>query len=68
MPAVAKLAPEPIAYTIRDIAAKMQVSRTKAYYMVTSRSIPGVVRIDGCLRIDRKAFDQWWEEQVEEGL
>lgn len=54
--------PEPRTYTVDDIAAILQIGRTSAYNLANSGEFK-IVRIGNSIRISKKSFDSWLEEQ-----
>ena len=54
--------PELRAYTVDDIAAMLQIGRTAAYSLAKSGKLK-MVRIGNSIRVSKKSFDAWLEEQ-----
>ncbi len=52
--------PEPRTYTVEDIAAMLNISRTSAYQLVKEDHFK-TVRIGTAIRISKKSFDEWLE-------
>ena len=50
------------AYTVDDIATMLQIGRTAAYNLSKS-GIFKTVRIGNSIRVSKKSFDSWLEEQ-----
>lgn len=67
---VSKPTPEygQLAYTPRDIANLLQLSKSTVYKMIRKGELPGVAQVRGQVRIDRAIFDQWWQEQIDQGV
>lgn len=42
-----------------EVAQLLRVSKTKAYLMMSSHEIPGVVRLGRCLRVHRATLEKW---------
>lgn len=53
---------QPRTYTIDDIVKILQIGRTTAYNLANSGQFK-VVRIGSTIRISKKAFDAWLDEQ-----
>lgn len=52
--------PESRTYTVEDIAAMLNISRTSAYQLVKEDHFK-TVRIGTAIRISKKSFDEWLE-------
>lgn len=52
-------------YTVADIVEMLGISRSAAYKLVESETFK-TVRIGSAIRISRKSFDEWLEEQLDE--
>ena len=55
--------PEPRTYKVEDIAEILCIGRTSAYNLVRDGHFK-VVRIGNAIRISRKSFDEWLDEQT----
>jgi len=51
-------------YTVEDIASILQIGRTTAYNIANLGAFK-VVRIGTAIRISRKSFDAWLDDQME---
>ena len=58
--AVKKPLPESRTYTVEDVAAMLNIGRTRAYTLVKEGHFK-MVRIGNAIRISRKSFDAWLE-------
>ncbi len=47
-----------------EVAKLINVSKTKAYLMMRSGEIPGVVRIGRCIRVHRGVLEKWIADQA----
>lgn len=47
-----------------EVARLLNVSKTKAYLMMASSEIPGVMRLGRCLRVHRPTLEKWIAEQA----
>jgi len=47
---------------VPEVAEVLRISRSRAYEMVAEGEIPSV-RIERSVRVNRKEFDRWLEEQ-----
>lgn len=52
--------PEPRTYTVDQIAAMLNISRTSAYQLVKQEDFRSV-RIGNSIRVSRKSFNAWLE-------
>ena len=52
----------PMTYTVYEIAELLKISRTPAYRLVNEGQFK-IVRIGNVIRISRKSFDAWLEQQ-----
>lgn len=52
--------PEPRTYTVDQIAAMLNISRTSAYQLVKQEDFRSV-RIGNSIRVSKKSFDAWLE-------
>jgi len=50
----------------REAAELMSISREKAYLMIRSGEMPGIVRIGRSVRIHRPTLVRWLEERASE--
>ena len=48
-----------------DLAAALGISRSMAYQLMNSNSLPGIVRLGRSLRISKRALDEWIDRQVD---
>ena len=55
--------PELRTYKVEDIAEILSISMTSAYSLVRKGHFK-VVRIGNAIRISRKSFDEWLDEQT----
>ncbi len=55
--------PEARTYKVEDIAEILCIGRTSAYNLVRKGHFK-VVRIGNAIRISRKSFDEWLDEQT----
>ena len=46
-------------YTVSDIQVKYALSRSKAYDYVNKLPASLILRFDGCIRIDKKGFEEF---------
>ena len=53
--------------TIPDVAKYLKISRSKAYYMVSSRQLP-YLRLGKNVRIRQSDLLKWLDEQIEKQL
>ena len=53
---------EPKTYTVDDIAKILDIGRTSAYNFVKEGHFK-IIRIGTTIRISRKSFDDWLDEQ-----
>jgi excisionase family DNA binding protein len=59
------MATEPILLRVAEAARLLAVSRSKAYEMVATGAIPGVIRLDGgSVRVHRPTLEAWLERQA----
>jgi len=56
---------KPRTYTVDDIAQILDIGRTSAYRLV-QRECFRSVKIGSAIRISRKSFDTWLDEQLDE--
>jgi excisionase family DNA binding protein len=54
----------PLLLRDREVAAILNISKTKAYLMMAAGEIPGVMRIGRCIRVHRLALEKWIAEQA----
>lgn len=57
---------ERFALTVEEVAAMMSWSRSKAYAVVKAGKVPSVT-VGGSVRIPRRAFEAWLDEQTRLG-
>jgi excisionase family DNA binding protein len=57
---------ERLALTVEEVAAMLGLSRSKTYAAVKAKKIPSI-RIDGSVRIPRRALEAWLDEQTTGG-
>lgn len=50
---------EPLALTMHDLAVLLQLSRRTIKRMTAEGMIPGVCRLNRCVRFDRRAIEKW---------
>lgn len=55
---------EPLVYTVEQTAAKLQVSKSKAYELARCGEIPSV-KIGGRVMIPRQRLEEWLNEQAD---
>lgn len=55
----------PRTYTVDDIALILKIGRTSAYRLVEKEYFKSV-KIGSAIRISRRSFDAWLDEQIEE--
>jgi excisionase family DNA binding protein len=51
--------------TIQNLQDLLQIGHTKAYSIVASGEIPGVIRVGRIIRINRQELDSWLERQAQ---
>lgn len=51
-------------YTVFEVAEMLSISRTSAYNLVNAGTFK-TVRIGSMIRISRKSFDEWLEQQLD---
>ncbi len=51
--------------SIQDLQGLLHIGHTKAYSIVASGEIPGVIRIGRIIRINRQKLEGWLERQAE---
>ncbi len=56
----------PLLLRDREAAELMSISREKAYLMIRSGEMPGIVRIGRSVRVHRPTLVRWLEERVSE--
>jgi excisionase family DNA binding protein len=49
---------------IPEVAALLQISKTKAWEMASRGDIPGVVRLGRNVRVSRVALEEWVRERA----
>lgn len=55
--------PQQRTYTVEDIAAILDISRSSAYNLVKEGHF-NTVRIGNAIRISKKSFDDWLDKQA----
>lgn len=55
---------EPDAYTVEQVAAKLQMSKWSAYEAIRQGQIPAI-RVGRLIRVPRRSFEQWLETAQE---
>lgn len=55
--------PQQRTYTVEDIAAILDISRSSAYNLVKEGQF-NTVRIGNAIRISKKSFDDWLDRQA----
>lgn len=56
--------PQPILLRDREVAALLNISKSKAYLMMVSGELPGVLRMGRCLRVHRPTLEKWIAERA----
>jgi excisionase family DNA binding protein len=51
--------------TLWQVGECLGLSRSTVARMVARKKLPGVVRIGGAVRVDKRALDKWIEEKKE---
>lgn len=54
----------PLLLRDREVAELLGISKSKAYLLMTSGALPGVVRIGRCIRLSRESLERWIHEQA----
>ena len=49
--------------TLKEMQKLLNIGSTKAYELVASGSIPGVIKIGRVIRINRRELDDWLKQQ-----
>jgi excisionase family DNA binding protein len=62
--ASSQLVEQPLLLRDHEVARMLNVSKTKAYLLMASGAIPGVMRIGRCIRVHRPTLERWIAEQV----
>ena len=55
--------PEKRTYKVEDIAAMLNIGRTSAYNLIKEGHFK-TVRVGNAIRISKKSFDKWLDEQT----
>lgn len=55
----------PLLLRVAEAATLLSISRSKAYELISSGEMPGVVRIGGSIRISSKALRRWIDGEVQ---
>lgn len=55
----------PLLLRDHEVAQILNVSKSKAYLMMVSGEVPGVMRLGRCLRVHRPTLERWITEQAE---
>lgn len=48
---------------VPEVAAILQIARSRAYELVATGAIPGAVKIGRSVRVSREELDRWLEDQ-----
>ncbi len=54
----------PVLLRQKEVAQLLNVSDSKAYLLMVSGEIPGVMRLGRCLRVHRPTLEKWIAEQA----
>ncbi len=54
----------PLLLRQKEVARLLNVSDRKAYLLMVSGEIPGVMRLGRCLRVHRPTLEKWIAEQA----
>jgi excisionase family DNA binding protein len=55
---------EPLLLRDHEVAHMLNVSKSKAYLLMVSGEVPGVMRLGRCLRVHRPTLEKWIAEQA----
>ncbi len=58
---------EPVLLRDSEVAAIMDVSKTKAYLLMASGEVPGVIRIGKSIRVHKPTLLAWLESRAKDG-
>lgn len=50
--------------TLKEMQKLLNIGATKAYELVSSGTIPGVIKIGRAIRINRRELDDWLKQQM----
>jgi len=57
----------PVLLRDREVAQMLNVSKSKAYLLMVSGEVPGVMRLGRCLRVHRPTLEKWLAERANIG-
>ena len=64
MEAIPTMSHEPLLLRDHEVADLLNVSKSKAYLLMVSGEIPGVMRLGRCLRVHRPTLEKWIAERA----
>jgi len=67
MEAIPTTSHEPLLLRDREVAQMLNVSKSKAYLLMVSGEVPGVMRLGRCLRVHRPTLEKWIAERANIG-
>lgn len=63
----ATITQEPVLLRDSEVAAVLDVSKTKAYLLMASGEVPGVIRIGKSIRVHKPTLLTWLESRAKDG-